>query len=149
MDIGILVTGLAVVAAFICGKGKYLRHVLLLSWAIVSILALSGVKMSLIVLAMAAIDISIAGIAVAIATNDPARYDARLVGAASMALMPAHWAMSITQGNADWTLYAAACNAVFVLQCLIVGGWLDGLVSGVGRFFRRLHPLRSLRRDRG
>lgn len=149
MDIGVLITGIAALAAFFFGRGKWLRHSLLLSWAIISILAVSDVKMSLVVLTMAVMDLLIAGVAVAIVTNNPLRYDARVIGAGSMVLMPAHFAMSASQGNADWTLYAAACNAVFVLQCLIVGGWLDGLVGGFSRFFRRMRPLRGLGQHRG
>lgn len=149
MDIGIIITGLAAFAVLAFGRGKWLRHLLFLSWSTVALAAASGMAMSTIVFAMTVLDISIAGAAVIIATDNPPRYDARAVGAVSMALIPAHCAMSITQGAADWTLYAAACNAGFVLQCLIVGGWLDGLVSGFSRFFGRSSRLHRVREHRG
>lgn len=149
MDIGMVITGFAAFAVLAFGRGKWLRHLLFLSWSTVALAVAAGVSMSTVVFTMTILDISIAGAAVIIATHAPPRYDARAVGAVSMALIPAHWAMSITQGAADWTLYAAACNAGFVLQCLIVGGWLDGVASFLGRVIRRFDPVRSLRQHRG
>lgn len=149
MDIGVMITGIAAFAALGFGRGKWLRHLLFISWATIALASVMGMTMSTIVFCMAMLDITIAGAAVIIATHDPARYDARAIGTVSMALIPAHWTMSITQGAADWTLYAAACNAGFVFQCLIIGGWLDGVASFFGRFFRRLGFSRTVRQHRG
>lgn len=62
-----------------------------------------------------------------------------------MALMPAHWIMSVSQGEANWLLYATICNAAFVVQCFIVRGWLDGVGRSVGAFIARLSPVRLFR----
>lgn len=149
MDLGILVTGLAAWAAFLFGRGVWLRHLLLLSWSVALIEWLAVAWMPTVVLTNALMDLAIAGMALARVTHDPARVDAKLVGGISMALMPAHWVVSATQGRIVWPLYAVACNAGFVLQCLIVGGWLDGLGRRSVRIFSRLHPVRLLRRREG
>lgn len=148
IDIGILVTGIAAGTAFVWGRGKWLRHLLLLSWASIAVAATGGAQMSTIVFLMTMMDLIIAGTAVSIVTHDPKRNDARIVGAVSMALMPAHWVVAMTQGEIDWTLYASAVNAAFVIQCLIVRGWLDGLGRSIARIVSRLRPFR-LFGDRG
>lgn len=148
LDIGILVTGMAAALGFFPRRGKWLRHLLVISWAAVAIAAGAGVTMAGIVFIMAMCDLVIAGAVVVIATNDPNRIDARFVGGLSMALMPGHWAMAWSEGQADWLIYVSACNAGFVIQCLIVGGWLDGVGRALGRFFHRLRPVRSLRDGR-
>ena len=147
-DLGILITGAAAGLAFVPGRGKWLRHLLVISWAATAIAAGSGVSMAGVVFIMAMCDLVIAGAAVTIATNDPNRIDARFVGGLSMALMPLHWVMAWSQGSASWLLYASACNAAFVIQCLTVGGWLDGVGRSLGRFFHRFRPVRSLRDGR-
>lgn len=140
IDIGLLVTGAAVAIAFLWGRGKWLRHVLLFSWAAVALASVSGASMSVIVLLMTLMDLMIAGTALSIVTHDPKRNDARVVGAISMALMPAHWVVAMAQGEVSWTLYAGAVNAAFVIQCLIVRGWLDGLGRSAARIVSRLRP---------
>jgi hypothetical protein len=105
---------------------------------------------SVAVFVSTSMDLLIAGGAVIISTRDPSRIDARIVGAISMALMPAHWVVSVGQGihGWGWTLYAVACNGAFVVQCFIVRGWLDGLGRGLGHFLGRFIPV-SLFRTRG
>lgn len=154
MDLGLLTTGIFAIVAFGWGKGKWqgrgtwLRRLLLLSWVLVTLEVIAGAYMATLVLTMATIDISIAGAALTISTHDSMRYDARAVGLISMALMPAHWIMSATHGALDWTLYASLCNAGFVLQCLIVRGWLDDVGRSTGGFFARLRVVR-MHRDGG
>lgn len=148
MDIGLLVTGAAVILAYHKGRGTWLRRLLLISWAASFGATLANAPMSSTVFMMTVMDGLIAGVALTICTRDPNRYDARAVGAVSMAMMPAHWVMAATQGAPNWTLYAAACNAGFVFQCLIAGGWLDGMGRSVGRLFRWRGPSNSVR-DRG
>jgi hypothetical protein len=147
-DSGILVTGAAMVVAFGWGRGKWLRHMLALAWTIALLLSLAKANMASTVLAAAVMDFLLAGVALSIATNDPSRIDARAVGGISMAKMPAHWVMSVSSGSASWFLYAVACNAGFVLQCLIVRGWMDGLGRAVARIVGRLRPVHLFRDGR-
>lgn len=148
-DIGLTVTFLAVAPAFWFGRGKWLRHLLLLSWLTVTLEKIAEIQMATIVFSMTVLDLMIAGAALVVATHDHARYDARVIGSISMALMPGHWVMAATQGAGSWTLYAAAVNAGFVLQCLVIGGWLDGVGRSIGRLFARLRPVHLFRRGRG
>lgn len=145
LDVGILATGIAAALAFLPGRGKWLRHLLLISWTATAVAATLGVSMAGIVFIMTMLDLVIAAAALTISTHDQSRLDARFVGGVSMALMPLHWVMSWSEGGASWTLYAAACNAGFILQCLIVGGWLNGVGRGLGRFLHRIRPLHFLR----
>lgn len=145
LDLGILITGAAAALAFIPGRGKWLRHLLVISWIATAVAAGAGASMAAVVFLLTMLDMTIAGAALVVSTNDPARYDARVVGALSMGMMPAHWVMAWSEGMADWTLYASACNAVFVIQCLIVGGWLDGVGRRLGRIFGRGGAVRPVR----
>lgn len=139
MDAGILVTGLALVACLFAGERWYLKGALFAAWT--TGVLVSGAYMATVVLTQALLDFGIAGVALAVTLHNPMRIDARVVGFISMATMPAHFIMSATHGNWDWTLYAAYCNAGFVLQCLTVGGWLDGVGRGISRFVSRLRPV--------
>lgn len=145
IDLGLIVTGVAAASAFLFGRGRWLRNLLFISWLMMAVESLMGVSMAGVVFSMTMMDMIIAGAAVAVATNDPTRYDARAIGAISMALMPAHWVMAATHGAPNWVLYAAACNAGFVLQCLIVGGWLNGVGRRLGRLFGRDGAVRPIR----
>lgn len=145
IDAGLLITGIAAALAFLPGRGKWLRHLLVISWLATLLAAAMGASMSSVVFLLTMLDMVIAGAALAITTHNPARYDARVVGAVSMMLMPAHWVMAWSEGAANWTLYAAACNGAFVVQCLIVGGWLDGVGRRLGRLFNRAGAVRSVR----
>lgn len=144
-DIGIILTGIIAVACFLFGRGEWLRHVLLMSWLVTLSESLGGVSRDLTVLTMAVLDLTVAGVALARVTHDPTRRDAQVVGGLSMALMPAHFVISASLGNVNWTLYASACNLVFILQCLTAGGWLDGMGRGITGFVDRFSPVRSLR----
>jgi hypothetical protein len=146
IDIGILVTGVVATACFVFGRGKWLRHVLMIAWLVTALEAFFGVGRSFVVLTLALLDLTIAGTAVIRVTHDPSRIDARTVGGLSMALMPAHFVMSVSLGNVNWTLYAVACNLVFILQCLTAGGWLDGMGRSIAGILRRMRPVRVLRR---
>lgn len=160
LDLGLIVCGIAAALAIIGaklhredradqGRGRWqalwLPHLMLAIWATSMVGKIAQATMASVVFMAVVADLVIAGAAVSIVTHDPKRIDARLVGGISMALMPAHWAMSMSQGQANWTLYAAGCNAGFVLQCLIVGGWLDGLGRGVSRILARISPLSLFR----
>lgn len=147
-DLGLAITGLAAVIAFKWGRGIWLRHVLILAWLVILAFVLSGAVKSEIVFIMAAVDLLIAGTALVVITNDPLRIDAKIVGAISMTLMPMHWIMTVSHGTANWTIYASAANAGFVLQCLIVRGWLDGLGSGIIDFVNRFRPVHLPRVNR-
>ena len=144
-DIGIFLTGAMAALAFLSWRGKWLRHLLVISWAATATAAALGVSMAGFVFLMTMLDLIIAGAAVVIATNKPTRVDARVVGGVSIAHMPVHWVMAFSQGAADWTLYAAILNTGFIVQCLIVGGWLNGVGRSLGRFLHRLSPVRFLR----
>jgi hypothetical protein len=149
IDLGILITGIAAFIAFgwgkgrMRGRGKRLRHMLLLAWTAAAIGALMGADMPTAVFIATMMDFTIAGVALAITIHDPCRVDARTVGGISMALMPAHWVVSMAGGVSDfgWALYAGGCNAFFVIQCLIVRGWLDGVGRSIGRFVGRFLPV--------
>lgn len=147
LDPGLWVTGVAVFIAFGWGSGTWLRHLLLLSWASTAIGAGMGAEMSSIVFNATMMDFFVAGGALIVTMHDPGRIDARTVGGISMALMPAHWTVSMAGGLSDlgWMLYAGACNAAFVLQCLIVRGWLDGVGRSIGRFVGRFLPVSLFR----
>lgn len=146
IDLGLLFTGAAAVAAFAFGRGTWLRHILLIAWLTVVLQALVDVRAAFVVFTMAMLDLTIAGTALIRYTQDRTRQDARIVGGLSMALMPAHFVMSATAGRVDWGLYASVCNLVFVLQCLIVGGWLDGVGRCINRVVSRVLPSGVLRR---
>lgn len=148
MDAGIVATGLVLGATLIWGRSVRLRVLLALMWLTGFFGYALGADMASLVLAAAMMDLVIVLIATAIVTNDPSRVDARAVGVVSLAMMPAHWIMSATKGAPDWTAYALACNIGFVLQCLIVGGWLDGVARSARRFLGRIVPV-SLFRGRG
>lgn len=145
IDIGLFVTGAAVLLAYHNGRGVWLRRLLLISWAAMFGATMVGAPMSAVVFLMSIMDGAIAATSLVICTRDPSRYDARAVGMVSMAMMPAHWVMAATHGAPDWTLYAAACNGGFVFQCLIAGGWLNGVGRGLGRFFPRRHRSNPVR----
>lgn len=146
VDIGILATGLAVGACLVFGRGKWLKTALAIAWCIVLIEYMQGASKSVMVLTAAILDMLIAGAALIVFTHNPSRLDARTICGMSMSLMPAHFVMSASLGNVNWTLYVVACNLVFILQCLTAGGWLDGLGRRIAGIFRRMRPVRALRR---
>lgn len=136
VDIGFLATGTAI-GASIGARGGWLWRVLAASWAVSLAVSLAGANMAETVLTMILMDFAIASVSLTIATFDRGRYDARAIGMASIAMMPGHWVMSVSHGAPDWTLYMAACNGGFVFQCLIAGGWLNGMGRRIHRFFDR------------
>lgn len=136
VDIGFLVTGAAVCGSF-SAHGCWLWRVLAASWAASLVVSAMGANMAETVLSMALADLVVASVALTIATFDRSRLDARAIGMTSIAMMPGHWVMSVSHGAPDWTLYVAASNAGFVFQCLIVGGWLNGVGRRIHRFFGR------------
>ena len=142
IDLGLLITGFAVALSF-RGRCGWLRALIIASWLLA--VATSGGDKAGVVLSAALADLVKALAAVLLLAAGAERAEVRLVGLLSLALFPAHLAMSVTHGAPSWFLYASAVNAVFVAQCLIVGGWLDGLVRGADRFFAwlRLVPARS------
>lgn len=149
MDIGIFATGVAAIACIALGRppraNRWLRHVLLISWLVTLFESIADVGIGTVVFSLVMLNFLIAGAAVMRVTHDPSRVDAKVIGNLSMMLMPAHFIMSASLGKVNWTLYASACNIVFILQCLVAGGWLDGVGRCITRFVDRLpvvHPLR-------
>jgi hypothetical protein len=113
-----------------------------------SLLNIVALLITAVAAGMAAIlDLFIGFVAVVISTIDPTRLDARIVGGISICLMPAHSVVSFGHGLSDigWIVYAATCNGAFVVQCLVTGGWLDGMGRGVSRFLSRFRGLPFLR----
>lgn len=153
IDPGIIITAIAALFAFgwgdgqMKGRGKWLRHLLLVSWAASALARASGADMASTVLVAGVMDLAIVFGALFVFINDPHRHDARAVGGLSLALMPAHWIVSLSGGLTywPWVLYAVACNAAFVAQCLIVRGWLNGLGRAVARFVDRVGPVSLFR----
>lgn len=146
MDIGFLVTGAAVMITLNNGRASWLWRALLASWLAILSVSLLGANMAETVLAMTLLDLSIALVALFIATRDPSRYEARAIGMTSIAMMPGHFVMSVSHGAPDWALYMAACNGGFVFQCLIAGGWLNGVGRRIDRLFhwrRDSNPVRG------
>lgn len=149
MDVGLTLTALAGLLGM--GRAVHKRRdialpsVLLAVWTVPVALLAAEARMATFVFTAAVLNLAIAGLALLIVTRDPSRYDARTVGGLSMAIIPAHWIMSVSSGGADWTIYALACNIVFATQCLVAGGWFDGLGRRARRFFSRLRPVHSLR----
>ena len=137
VDIGFLATGAAVLVTFGAARGNWLWRVLAVSWAASLAVSIMGANMAQTVLTMILMDLTIAAVSLTIATFDRDRYDARAIGMTSIAMMPGHWVMSVSHGAPDWTLYMAACNGGFVFQCLIVGGWLNGVGRRIHRIFDR------------
>ena len=146
-DPGVTITFPFAAAALWKGRGQWLKHLLAIYWTASAILALSQAFMATVVLCYTIFDLSIAGAALLVTMHDPKRYDARWIGGLSMMLMPAHLAMSATHGAANWLLYASILNAVFVLQSLILTGWLDGVGRGISGFLGRLRSIPVLRRE--
>lgn len=145
-DLGLIVTGIFAIIAFGWGRGKWLRHVLMLCWLTIFAISAYGADRSTVVGAMIVADMVIAVVAVAVATHSQqSRYDARMIGQLSMVLMPAHFAVAWSHGAVNWTLYASVCNVVFIVQCLIVRGWLDGLGHYVMDRISRLRRIPHLR----
>jgi hypothetical protein len=149
MDLGLTTTALA--CALGVGRAVHKRSDLTLpcmlaaAWGTSLGLAAAKAQMATFIFSAAALNIMIAGIALVLVTRDNSRVDAKITGGFSMAIMPAHWVMSVTTGAPDWTLYAYSCNAVFIVQCLVAGGWLNGLGRCLAGFFARLRPVHRLR----
>lgn len=153
LDPGILVTGIAAWAAFLWRRGVWiwrepdlehkfwLRHMLLLLWAVITVETVARAYMATVVATQAIMDLAVAGTALAVATHNPARVDARIIGGISMALMPLHWTMAFFHGKPNWALYAIICNMGFIAQCLILGGWLDGVGRCISNLLSRAWPL--------
>lgn len=149
MELGLAISA----AAVVLGIGRSLKQRLDLTlpgllaavWAVPLGLLAADARMATFVFTAAALNLFVASIALVLVTRDPARIDARLVGGLSMAIMPAHWIMSVSNGTADWTIYAWSCNAVFVLQCLVAGGWFDGVGRSFVRLVSRLWPVHHVR----
>jgi len=148
IDIGLLTTGLFAAASVTFGRSVWNARILFAAWLVVTLAVCMGMTKSQTVLTMACLDMSIAIVALVRFTQDTSKRDAQMVGAMSMALMPAHFIMAVSHGAADWTIYVSAANAIFVLQCLTAGGWLDGVGRGIAGIWHRVHPVRHLR-DRG
>jgi len=144
-DIGTLVTGLMAAACLAWGRSVWIARALFAAWLVTAITSAAGAGVSMTVLFASSLDLAIAVVALVRFTQDTAKRDAQIVGALSMCMMPAHFIMAASYGRADWTLYASACNAIFVLQCLTAGGWLDGLGRGIAGIWHRVHPVRHLR----
>lgn len=144
------------VVAVLLGTGRAVRRKrdLTLPGLLVGMMGVSlalmaaDARMATFVFTAAVLNLFLAGMALIIVTRDATRRDAQVVGGLSMAIMPAHWIMSISSGAADWTIYAWSCNTVFVLQCLTSGGWFDGVGRSIVRLYSRLRPVPNLR-DRG
>ena len=147
MDYGLVLTGLlaaaGVVRCALKSRDLSLPCVLVSLWGASLALVAADARMSTFVFCAAMLNMIVSGIALVIVTRHPWRMDARIVGGLSLAIMPAHWIMSVSKGDGDWTIYALSCNFVFTMQCLVSGGWLDGmgrraagLVSGVWPLYR-------------
>jgi len=145
IDVGLLITGLFAAACLGWGRSVWLARVLFAAWLVVTIATGYGMTKSQTVLTMASLDLAIAVVALVRFTQDCTKRTAQTVGLMSLGLMPAHSIMAASHGGADWTLYVSACNAIFVLQCLTAGGWLDGLGRGIAGIWHRVHPVRHLR----
>ena len=147
-DIGLLTTGLFAAACLGWGRSVWLARILFAGWLCNAAISISGATESQVVFGLAVTDMVIAIVALIRFTQDCTNRAAQTVGLMSAALMPSHFTMAATHGGADWTIYASAVNAMFVLQCLTAGGWLDGVGRGIAGIWRRLRPVRSLH-DRG
>jgi hypothetical protein len=149
MDYGLVLTGCITLAGILrCvlrHRDPTLPSVLLSLWGVSFALVGAGARMSTFVFCAATLNMIVAGIALIIVTRKPTRLDARIVGGLSLAIMPAHWVMSVSGGTANWTVYALSCNIVFISQCLVAGGWLDGVGRRVAGLFLGLRPLRRFR----
>jgi len=145
IDVGLAATGFAAAICVAYGRGRWLRCILFTAWLCGALVAMTGPSRSVMVASLAAIDLAVALVALVRFTQDPAKRAAQLVGLLSLTLMPAHFIMALSRGQADWTLYASACNAVFVLQCLTAGGWLDGVGRGIADIWRGMRHVRSFR----
>ena len=150
--VALLITAVAAGLAF--GRGRiergiatWLRQALAIVWTAGAVIIVTEQEMSTAVGMAAFLDLFVGFVAVVISTIDPTRLDARIVGGVSISLMPAHWIVSMGQGLSDtgWIVYAATCNGAFVVQCLVTGGWLDGMGRGVSRFLSRIRGLPFLR----
>jgi len=145
IDAGLAITGIAAAACLAYGRGQWLRRVLFAAWLAGSLLAVVAQAKSVSVFGMASIDLAVALVALVRFTQDPAKREAQIVGLLSAAAMPSHFIMAASHGSGNWTLYASVCNAIFVLQCLTAGGWLDGLGRGIAGIWHRVHPVRHIR----
>jgi hypothetical protein len=108
-------------------------------------LSAAGAKMATFVFTAVMMNLLVGFVALLILIREPNRADARFIGGLAMAIMPAHFIMSATNGQANWTIYAWSCNIVYILQCLVAGGWLDWLGRSLGGIITRLRPVRGLR----
>lgn len=144
MDIGLLATGLASATCLDC-RNPWVSRMLFGAWVAGAVVAMASAGISTVVLTAALIDMVIALVSLAFFTRDTSRHDAQIVGALSLSIMPAHFIMAASQGAANWLLYVSCCNAVFVLQCLVAGGRLDGVGRGIADFWRRVRIVRSFR----
>ncbi|QIG80000.1 hypothetical protein [Stakelama tenebrarum] len=147
-DVGIMITGAAVIPAFFFGRGHWMRHALLLYWVASAAVTMADVSRSTHVLTYATINIVIFAIGLVRFTTDRANHRAWRVGIISLATMPAHLTYSATMGQGDWGLYALFVNGCMLAQCIVAGGWLDGMGQRVSSFRRRFRGVRRMG-DRG
>ena len=146
IDIGVIVTGFCVLSCLLAGRDTWLCGALALSWSATAVMVMAGAGKDVFVLAFSALDMLIALTSLTRFTLDHSNHGAQVVAGMSLAMMPPHFLMSASLGNVNWTLYASACNLVFVLQCLVAGGWLDGVGRRIADFrgrFRSVHRLRG------
>jgi hypothetical protein len=133
------VTLLACVVALAVSRGAMAAS-LCIAWIVSLIFALS-VSMAYLPATAAIVDIALASMALRMWT-EYGDQRARLVGMASLAKLFVHFGVSANFGNGDWTLYAITINALFIVQCGIAGGAINGL----GRFIDSFSPRRDFGR---
>lgn len=149
MDFGIGLTGLALAVCLVRSALKKrdptLPCVLLALWTAALALWAAEARMATFVFSAAMLNLMIAGVAVVMATHEPGRIDTRVVGFLSLLSMPLHFGMSASEGALNWKFYAWSCNVIYITQCLVAGGWLDGLGRRIAGFFGRLQPVHLFR----
>ena len=149
MDPGLVLTALALIACL--GRAAWKRRdptlpvVLLAMWTTALSLSAADARMATFVFTAALLNLAVSGIALAITIHAPERLDARAVGGLSLVTFTGHFPMSLSNGGADWTIYAWSCNIIYITQCLVAGGWLDGLGRSIAGFFARLRPVSLFR----
>lgn len=149
MDPGIVLSGLALAACLarsaVKKRDPTLPCVLLALWTAALALVAAEARMATFVFSAAMLNLMVSGIAVAMAIREPDRIDPRVVGFLSLLSMFPHFAMSASEGALNWTFYAWSCNMIYIAQCLVAGGWLDGLGRRIAGFFGRLQPVHLFR----
>jgi hypothetical protein len=124
-DIGLVVTGVAALAAVMVTTRDHLTQYTAIAWVVSLVVSLTLPK-PLMPGAWAIVDACLALACLWTTTNSNCR-EARYIGLISMLLICAHFVYAGSKGTLPWIWYASILNAGFCLQCLVASGGMGSV----------------------